>query len=174
MKYAALLRGINVGKSRRIDMKSLKELFELLGYSDVSTYINSGNVIFSSPKSAGTLRGEIESGLKETFGQYIPALVISIEKLKKIVEAIPAEWENDDEQRTDVAFLFDKADSADIIDRLPIKMEFADVRYVKGALYWNVKRENYNRSRLNKLISHDLYQFMTLRNVNTARHLAGK
>ena len=48
MKYVALLRGINAGKNRRIDMKELKLIFESIGCENVSTYINSGNVIFES------------------------------------------------------------------------------------------------------------------------------
>jgi uncharacterized protein (DUF1697 family) len=48
MKYIALLRGINVGGNHKVEMKNLKALFESLGFSDVSTYINSGNVIFES------------------------------------------------------------------------------------------------------------------------------
>ena len=44
MKYIALLRGINVGKSVKVNMSELKKIFEKLGFSNVSTYINSGNI----------------------------------------------------------------------------------------------------------------------------------
>ena len=174
MKYAALLRGINVGKTKRMEMKQLAALFETLGYKNVSTYINSGNVIFESEKPAGILRKEIELNLPGKFGYDVPTLVKSITELKQIAGAIPSSWLNDESQRTDVAYLFDEIDSSDIIDGLPLKKEFIDVRYTKGAVYWNVKRVNYGKSKLNKLISHKLYQFMTVRNVNTARYLAGK
>lgn len=60
------------------------------------------------------------------------------------------------------------------IDDLPINKEFIDVRYVKGALFWNVKRENVNKSQLGKLISHKVYKLMTVRNINTVRYLVGK
>ena len=60
-----------------------------------------------------------------------------------------------------------------IIDELPIKKEFLDIRYVKGAIFWNVKRDDYNKSQLNKIINHKSYKLMTIRNVNTARYLAG-
>ena len=75
MKYVALLRGINVGKNNRIDMKSLKSLFEMNGYCNVSTYINSGNVIFESNKPPKLLMAEIESGLLERTGAKISVLV---------------------------------------------------------------------------------------------------
>lgn len=173
MKYVALLRGINVGKTKRIDMKDLKALFVSHGFADVSTYINSGNVIFNSEKATGLIRNEIESDLRNKFGYDIPVLVKAVKEIKRIVEKIPAEWVNDSEQRTDVAFLFSEADTAGIIDELPLRREYIDVRYTNGALYWNAVRDNYNKSNLNKLIGHRLYQFMTIRNVNTARYLSG-
>ena len=173
MKYVALLRGINVGKNNRIDMKSLKSLFEMNGYHNVSTYINSGNVIFESDKSATILAAEIESGLFERTGAKISVLVKTVTELAQIAAQIPAGWKNDTEQRTDIAYLFDKVDTEDIINELPIRREYLDVRYTAGALIWNVKREDYHKSQLNKLIGHRLYQYMTIRNVNTARYLAG-
>jgi uncharacterized protein (DUF1697 family) len=48
MQFVCLLRGINVGGNNKVDMSALKEVFETLGFSDVKTYINSGNVIFNS------------------------------------------------------------------------------------------------------------------------------
>ncbi|MDD2734454.1 MAG: DUF1697 domain-containing protein [Desulfuromonadaceae bacterium] len=173
MKYVALLRGINVGKNNRIDMKSLRSLFEMNGYLNVATYINSGNVIFESDKETKILAEEIEVSLLKTIGAEISVLVKTVHELAHIAAQIPVNWENDTEQRTDIAYLFDEADTEDIINELPIRKEFLDVRYSTGALMWNVKRENYNKSQLNKIIGHRLYQYMTIRNVNTARYLAG-
>ena len=93
--------------------------------------------------------------------------------MKKIADSIPDNWQNDSAQRTDVAYLFPEIDSTKILDELPVKKEFIEVRYIKGAIYWNVKRENVYKSQLAKLISHKLYKSMTVRNVNTARYLAG-
>ena len=173
MKYVALLRGINVGKNNRIDMKSLKSLFEMNGYHNVSTYINSGNVIFESDKLSKILVAEIESSLLKMTEAKIPVLVKTVNELAQIAAQIPVNWENDTGQRTDIAYLFDEADTEDIINELPIRKEYLDIRYTAGALIWNVRRENYNKSQLNKIIGHRLYQYMTIRNVNTARYLAG-
>lgn len=174
MKYVALLRGINVGKTKRIEMKRLKALFEALGYSGVTTYINSGNVVFEAKKAQKTVRSEVEKALKEEFGVLIPTLIKTSKEMQRIADAIPATWKNDDKQRTDVAYLFDMADNKRTIDELPVKHDYIDMLYVKGALIWNVKRLNYNKSHLNKLIAHPLYQSMTVRNVNTARWLAAR
>jgi uncharacterized protein (DUF1697 family) len=172
MKYIALLRGINVGGNRKVDMKNIKSIMESLGYTNVSTYINSGNIIFESDEKQNVAKEKIENILRIKFGFDIPALIKTKQEINKIVEAIPKSWQNNSEQKSDVAYLFKDVDSIDIMDKLPIKKEFLDIRYVKGAIFWNVKRKDYNKSHLNKIISHKLYKSMTVRNVNTARYLA--
>lgn len=173
-KYIALLRGINVGGIKKVDMERLIHLFESSGYSNVSTYLNSGNVIFESNKKQMIIQKEVETNLEKEFGFKIPTLVKTKEELITIADAIPNEWQNDSSQKTDVAYLFHEIDSEKIIDELPIKKEYVDIRYIKGAIFWNVNRKNYNKSHVNKIISHRFYQQMTVRNVNTARYLAGK
>jgi uncharacterized protein (DUF1697 family) len=172
MRYIALLRGINVGGNRKVEMKQLKALYEGLGYAKVSTYINSGNILFTSLKRAEVILKEITIAQEKKFGFEIPTLVKTQKEMKKIAVAIPKNWQNNDQQKTDVAYLFKEIDTKEIIDDLPVKKEFLTIKYVKGALIWNVRRVNYNKSHLNKIISHKLYKLMTLRNVNTARLLA--
>lgn len=174
MKYIALLRGINVGGNHKVGMKKLKAFFESLGYTNVATYINSGNVIFESKTNQKHIASELLNKLKKEFGFDIPTLIKTAKEMKKIANAIPKSWKNDQNQRTDVAYLFPEIDSKNTIDDLPIKKELADIRYVKGAIYWNVKRKDVIKSHLTKIIGHPLYRSMTIRNVNTARYLAGQ
>ena len=168
--YVIFLRGINVGGNKKVEMKKLRSEFEKLGYTNVSTYINSGNVIFESQKKPETKF--LEKFLKKIFGFEIRILIKTKSEMARIVKAIPEEWQNDPEQRTDVAYLFKEIDTAKIVDELPVNKEFVDICYIKGALFWNLKRKNLNKSRLGKLIGHKTYQNMTVRNVNTARFLA--
>jgi len=170
--YVALLRGINAGKQRRVDMERLKALFEASGYARVSTYINSGNVIFDSDKKQERIGEELALNLKKEFGFEIQTLVKTEKQMKDIAAAVPKEWQNDSAQRTDVAYLFEGIDSRKTLDELPVKKEYLDIRYAQGAIYWNVDRKNYNKSHLNKIIGHPLYQLMAVRNINTARFLA--
>lgn len=173
MKYVALLRGINVGKSVRVSMKQLKSLVESLGYTGVSTYINSGNVLFETAEKKDRVRDKIGACLRKETGSDVPVLVKSAAEMEKIAAAIPDRWKNDDAQRTDVAYLFPETDNKKTADDLPFNRDVVNIRYVKGAVIWNLARENYRRSRLEKLIGHRLYSGMTMRNVNTARYLAG-
>jgi uncharacterized protein (DUF1697 family) len=172
VKYIILLRKINVGKENRIDMKSLKQIFEINGYDSVATYINSGNVIFNSKKGTKTLEKEIDEILFGYFKHKIQFILKSHHEIKKIANSIPKTWQNNSVQRTDVAYLFKEIDKPNTINELPIKAEFIEVKYVKGAIFWCLKRKNLNKSQLIKLISHQNYKFMTIRNVNTARYLA--
>lgn len=172
MKYIALLRGINVGGNHKVEMKKLKSLFESLDFSNVSTYINSGNVIFESEDGIKIVLNKAETRLKNEFDFDIPILIKTEDEMKKIANAIPVEWQNDSTFKSDVAYLFPAIDSKKTIDELPIKKEFVDIRYIEGAIYWRAERENYNKSHLNKIINNKLYKLMTVRNVNTARYLA--
>lgn len=169
MKYVALFRGINVGGNRRVEMKKLRELFESLGCSHVSTYLNSGNLIFerTTPLSVAKL----QSNLENAFGFSIDTLVKTHTQMRSVAQAIPNNWTNDLEWKTDIAYLFPAIDSPEILNLLPVRKEFLELRYVPGAAFWRVERKNIHKTNLNKLVGTKLYAQMTLRNVNTARFL---
>jgi uncharacterized protein (DUF1697 family) len=99
-------------------------------------------------------------------------LVKTKKEICTIAQSIPESRQNDKRQRSDIAFLFPESDFPKIIDELPIKKEYVDIRYVPGAIFRNIDRKNYNKSQLNKLITHKMYKCMTIRNINTVRALA--
>lgn len=172
MEYVLLLRGINVGKGPRVPMGELRDMLTHEDCSDVRSYINSGNAIFQSELGVDALTTRIYQAVSQNFGHDIPILVLTAAKISSIAQAVPEDWANDDAQKSDVAYLFPEIDRPDIIRELPMVRELMDIRYVPGALLWNVSRELQNKSRLNKLVGHKLYRYMTVRNVNTARYLA--
>lgn len=172
MLYVALLRGINVGGKHKVEMKKLKSLCESLGFVYVSTYINSGNLLFNSSENVDEVKKKLQKVLVKEFDFEIPLLVKTEKQIEKIATAIPEDWQNDTDYKVDVVYLFEDVDSKGIIDKLPFKREFVDMRYVEGAVFWKVKRSEYNKSQLNKIITSKLYKSMTVRNVNTARKLA--
>jgi uncharacterized protein (DUF1697 family) len=172
MKYVALLRGINVGKSVQVPMGRLKSLLEGLGCTNVLTYLNSGNVLFDSPATKAEIEGTIEAALRGEFGQGIPTLIKCARDMIDIADSIPAEWRNDGTQQTYVAYLFADAERPGLVDELPIKRAYVDIRFAYGAIVWNIARENYNKSQITKIANHPAYGRMTTRNVNTARKLA--
>lgn len=172
MRYVALLRGINVGDGARVPMKDLKALLEGLGLERVVTYLNSGNAVFSSTRSACELTHLIADELERTFGAQIPTLVKTSAEMTAIAASIPSEWGNGEGEQTYVAYLFSDVDEPGLVSQLPIRPEFVSIYYTPGAFVWNIKRENYNRSRITRIAEHSSYARMTTRNVNTARKLA--
>ena len=80
-KYIALLRGINVGGKNKVDMKRLKAAFSEAGFFDVTTYINSGNVIFCGDMDEATAQKTCEALIFNTFGLHIAIVVLSAGEL---------------------------------------------------------------------------------------------
>ncbi len=86
----AILRGINVGGKRKILMNDLKSLFEYLGFEEVQTYIQSGNVIFKSTNISNTeIEEKIEKRIKDYFDFDVPVIVRSIEDLENTITKNP-------------------------------------------------------------------------------------
>jgi uncharacterized protein (DUF1697 family) len=172
MIYVALLRGINVGGKNKVDMKQLKEAFEEVGMTSVRTYINSGNVIFSSnSRSRARLAEVLEDTIERRFGFRVPVLVRDRKSMRAVVEALPETWINDATMKCDVMFLWDDVARPSVVKTLPIKPEIEDLKYVAGALIWRVDGDSVTRSGLMKLVGAPLYKRMTVRNCNTARKL---
>ena len=88
--YIALLRGINVGGKAKLKMADLKLMMQELGFDDVVTYIQSGNVVFSS-KNGNDLAEKIFKGIKAKFGYVVPVLVKTAAEIEKILKDCPFE-----------------------------------------------------------------------------------
>ncbi|HET6622591.1 MAG TPA: DUF1697 domain-containing protein [Candidatus Saccharimonadales bacterium] len=174
MKYVALLRGINVGGNNKISMFELKACFEKLGFGDVKTYINSGNIIFSTSKSDETrLVRSIENCIKDKFNLDIPVVIRSNQQIAEVVKAIPKEWVNNQAMRTDVLFLWTEVDGPEVLEEIKTNPEVDNLIYTAGAIIWNFDRQNYRQSKLHGFIGTHVYKLMTARNINTVRKLAG-
>lgn len=174
MLSVALLRGINVGGNNNVDMKKLKSAFEALGFKHVRTYINTGNVLFEHKKqSSKILAQNIQPFLKKTFGFEISLIVCEETIFRNIAKAIPKEWTNDENEKTDIMFLWDGMNDPSVVDRLKINPDVDRVKYVPGALLWNIARKDFSKSGMSKIVGTLLYKQMTVRNVHTTRKLAG-
>jgi uncharacterized protein (DUF1697 family) len=98
MKYAAFLRGINVGGKNKIKMEALREVFNTLGFQNVKTYINSGNVVFETDKTVDKKLAEaIEKAIEKEFSLKIKVIVRTFDEIKEIVKNNPfdRQFEND-------------------------------------------------------------------------------
>lgn len=110
-KQVALLRGINVGRAKRVAMADLRALVEGLGYSDVRTLLNSGNIVFTVPKAVkGDAAFRIEESLATKLGISARVTVLMASELAAIVEDNPLLEIANDPSRLLVAVLNDKTD----------------------------------------------------------------
>jgi uncharacterized protein (DUF1697 family) len=159
--HVALLRGINVGGNSKV--------FEELGFTNVSTYINSGNVMFQTDKT--DLAKKITAAIKKELKLDLKVLVKEAKEIKKICAKIPKDWTNDKGLRTDVIFLFDEYDKKDALKRIKTNPDVDTLLYVPGAIIWHLDRKNYTKSRMNKFIGTEVYKNSTARNVNTTKKL---
>jgi uncharacterized protein (DUF1697 family) len=153
-------------------MAAIKEALVDLGLSDVRTYINSGNVIFSTRASdSQKLAARIEKALDERTGLPIKVLVMDHKGLKKLVDAIQRNWVDDKAMRTYVLLLWKELDSRKILELLPVRPGVDNVQYAPGAVIWQVDRKDIPKSRMNRVIGTPYYKQITIRSANTMRKL---
>ena len=172
MVFVALLRGINVGGNNMIRMSSLKASFEKMGFKDVTTYINSGNIIFRSKEGdARKLEGNIERMLSREYELACKVVVRSFSEIANLVEHLPKNWGDDERWRYNVMYLRHSIDSADVLDLLELKKDFEQVSYCPGTLLWSGRVSEVTRTSMNKLPGKKIFQDMTVRNLNTTKKL---
>ena len=111
-RQAALLRGINVGKAKRISMADLKAMVEKLGFTDVKTLLNSGNVAFTSKIAADAAAAKIEKSLVKTIGVSANVIVLTAKEVDAILEKNPLLDDDTEHPRMMVSVLRDPKDAA--------------------------------------------------------------
>jgi uncharacterized protein (DUF1697 family) len=128
--YVALLRGINVGKAKRVAMAALREMATDLGYTDVATHLNSGNLLLSTDEDADTVRRRVEQAVEETFGLHADVMVRTADQLAETLAANP--FPDGDPSRVTVAFLAGPAPSG-LEERLAALAADDEPYLVRGA-----------------------------------------
>ncbi|MGN6547291.1 MAG: DUF1697 domain-containing protein [Aureliella sp.] len=173
IKYLALLRGINVGGKNIIKMADLKACLEELRLDAVSTYIQSGNVIFQSDEPDKLeLERTIESTLSKAFNSSSAVVVLSHRELRQVVKRAPEGFgEEPDQYRYDVAFLKEPLTAKEILNQLSLKEGVDQAHAGKRALYFSRLTSRATESRLSRLASLPIYPQMTARNWNTTSKL---
>ncbi len=172
MKYVALLRGINVGGNMMIKMVELKKAFEFCGFTNVITYINSGNVIFGSEKSGKIIRTILEAELSKTFHSNLRLVIRSEKELKRVLEDIPSEWKDND-LRKYVAFIREPVTPKDVRKEVETNEGIDFVKEGKQVLYMSTKLSGITKSKFTKLAGKKVYQDITIRNYNTVQKIMG-
>ena len=165
--YVALLRGVNVGGSGRVPMKELRELFELLGYEDVRTLIQSGNVIFRAAEKPSP--STLQAAIAERFQVTSPVVLRTSSELVKIIRSDP--FGDADRAFLHVGFMVAPVPAAELA-ALDVE-RFAPERIAASGseLYFRLPGGMGN-SKLASYVNRRLGGSMTIRNWNTVTTLA--
>ena len=172
-RYVALLRGINVGGKNLIKMPALKSCFEANGFEDVVTYIQSGNVVFTSrdTRVVGLTR-RIEAMLAETFGYQATVVVRNRTQMRAVVDRAPTGFGAEPARhRYDVIFLKQPLTAEVAMKSVPTKPGVDEAHAGPGVLYFSRLIEKATQSRLNRISSSPIYPNVTIRNWNTTTKL---
>lgn len=172
-QYLVLLRGINVGGKNIIKMVDLKASFEEMGFSNVLTYIQSGNVLLQSEeKDKAVLTTKIEKGLSKRFNFDAKVVVISQKELSTIVKSAPEGFGEEEKRfRYDVIFLKEPLTPKEAMHSVKVREGVDAAHSGKQALYFSRLISRASQSYLTKIIGMPVYQNMTIRNWNTTTKL---
>ncbi len=173
-RYVVLLRGIDVGGKNKLSMAALKTCLEALGCTNVSTYINSGNVVLDSTKSADAIGAEIERVLPKTFkldSELIKVLALGKANFKAMVLGKPKGFgEQPRKYHSDAIFLMEGKVSEAVKAFDP--REGVDALWPgKGVIYHQRLSAERTKTRLNKVMATPFYKSMTIRNWATTMKL---
>jgi uncharacterized protein (DUF1697 family) len=162
--YVAFLRGVNLGTTNKISMPALRAMAEDLGYADVATYINSGNLILSSAKKADTVEREISKTIKDTFGRPIDVTVRTPAQLKKILAENP--YPDGNPSQVTVAFLT-KEPAKDAKDKVAAVAKDYEPFTIAGQQVYVNYSQGIGRSKLAEKFSDIIGVSSTVRNIRT-------
>lgn len=173
-QYILLLRGINVGGKNKLPMAELKRFLERQGCSNVTTYIQSGNVILESALDKQTLKQQVEKALPKSLkldSSIIRILILTFDQLQSIINNKPRSFgEQPEKYHSDVIFLIDVS-VGEAIKVFSPKEGVDTVWQGDGVIYSQRLSTMRTKSRLNKIVGTIPYQSMTIRNWNTVTKL---
>jgi len=168
--YAVLVRGINVGGQNKVSMPALKNCLEERGYTDVTTYLASGNIVLRSTKAAGDIQGDIEKLLPAKFkldSELVRVLALTQAQFKAVVSNKPDGFgEHPEKYHSDAIFLMDitLAEAMKVFD----PREGIDKIWPgKGVIYSQRLSAERTKTRLTRIIGTPAYKSMTIRSWQT-------
>jgi len=172
-KYIALLRGINIGGKNKISMPVLKIAFEEIGFLDVVTYINSGNIIFSSNiQDKNELISKCESTIVDKFMLNIPVTIVSAKDLSDTFRNAPAWWNIDKESINYAIFVIPPVSVEEVFAEVgEAKPEYEKVAHYGSVIFWSAPLKTFSKTRWSKIGSSSVNKNVTIRNANTVNKL---
>ena len=176
-RYIAFLRGVNISGKNKVPMAELKKGFEELDFSEVKTYLNSGNVAFSSDEdNIEVLTSQAETMINRKSGLDIPVFVISNGKLEDILQNAPEWWGDEKKEIYDnLIFIMPPATFAEVWGEIgEPKEELEKIKEYREAVFWSFSRKDYQKTNWwPKTASANISSKLTIRTANTVRKIVG-
>lgn len=176
-RYIALLRGINISGKNKIPMPELKSCFIEFGYSNVTTHLNSGNVIFSVDESNEIILADrIKAVIQVRFDLDIRVFVVLQEKLEDLLSKAPDWWGTDTKEIYDnLIFVMPPSTAENIAEQVgePTK-ELEKIFIYNNTIFWSFDRKKYAKANWwKKTASAGIGETLTIRTANTLRKIVG-
>ena len=174
MRYILFLRAVNVGGKNKVSMTDLKALLDNAGFENLDSYINSGNLFFSSAECRETCISKISKVLDRNYDFSIPFALLTKEAYLEEQAALPDWWE-EELARRDVLFYSCTMDKSDILHFIENATFYNEKVYVgKQAVFLGKMDEaEYLKTTYHKkLMKQDFYKQITIRNGNTFDKIA--
>lgn len=171
-RYVAFLRGINLGPHKKIAMPGLKRLFEEWGLNQVDTYLQSGNVLFSSKESSDKLARMLQKNLRHNFGYDVPVLVLDTAEVVRLLEANPYLGKLDtDESKLYYVLLFTTPERTQLAQLRSITCPHESYEISQNCVYLYCHR-GYGRAKCNNnFFERKLRVIATTRNNRTMQNI---
>jgi uncharacterized protein (DUF1697 family) len=171
-RYVALLRGINVGGRNPVAMAALRTAFEDEGYGAVSTYIQSGNVLFDTDRPARGLEDEIEAMLERRLGLPLVVVVRSHRQLRSVVDRAPAGFGAQPKAyHSDVLFLKGSLTPRTALASVQRRDGVDQAWPGTGVLYFARLSARRTQSRMSTIAATPAYKLLTIRSWSTTTKL---
>jgi len=174
MKYISILRGINVSGQKKIKMAGLRSLYESKGFENVTTYIQSGSVVFESKiENKMDIKSELERSITEQYGFYVPVDIRTAEEIKTIFADCPFLESEKEENGTKilVTFLSNIPEESNV-SGLMAYVKPPEKLAIAGSIVYLHCPNGYGRSKLsNTFLEAKLNVKATTRNWKTVRKL---
>jgi uncharacterized protein (DUF1697 family) len=175
-RYIAFLRAVNVGGHHAVKMDALRQLFESLGYSNVETFIASGNIVFeTTSRNAQILEREIENRLREALGYEVATFIRTDAELAAIANYKPfSQSDLDWAAALNIAFLADELDDKSSQKLTALRTDIDDFHVHGREIYWLCRKRQSGSKISNAVLEKALGQRSTLRGANTVKKMAAK
>jgi uncharacterized protein (DUF1697 family) len=171
VRHVVLLRGINVGGRNKVAMGDLRSLLTEAGFADVATYIQSGNVLLTTP-AREELEAEIEALLAQRLGMSLVVVVRTADQVRSVLAGAPQGFgAHPETYLSDVVFLKAPLTGEDALGVVSLREGVDSAWAGDGVLYFQRVSARRSRSRLSTLVSKPEYQSMTIRNWATTTRL---